>query len=43
MSLLAWQLEDHRGRWVAGLALLAALNTGFCLVILPHLHSLLGF
>lgn len=42
MSLLAWQLEDHRGRWAAGLALVAALNATFCLVLLPHLQSLLG-
>lgn len=42
MSLLAWQLEGHRGRLAAGLALVAALNATFCLVLLPHLQSLLG-
>jgi hypothetical protein len=42
MSLLAWLLEDHRGRWVAGLALVAALNASFCLVFLTYLQGLLG-
>ena len=42
MSLVAWELEGHRGRWAAGLALVAALNIGFCLVFLTYLKSLLG-
>jgi ABC-type transport system involved in cytochrome c biogenesis permease subunit len=42
MSLVAWQLEGHRGRWAAGLALAAALYVGFGLVFLTYLQSLLG-
>jgi ABC-type transport system involved in cytochrome c biogenesis permease subunit len=42
MSLVAWQLEGRRGRWAAGLALVAALNVGFGLVFLTYLQSLLG-
>jgi ABC-type transport system involved in cytochrome c biogenesis permease subunit len=42
MSQLAWQLEGHRGRWAAGLALVAASSVVFGLVLLTQLQSLLG-
>ena len=42
MSQLAWHLEGHRGRWVAGLAFVAASCVVFCLVSLAQIQSLLG-
>ena len=42
MSQLAWHLEGHRGRWVAGLAFVAASCVVFCLLFLAQLQILLG-
>ena len=42
MSLSAWQLERHRGRWAAGLAGVAAATLLFGLLLLVELQALLG-
>lgn len=42
MSLLAWRLEGRRGRWVVGLAEMAAASVLFGLLILADLQRILG-
>ncbi len=42
MSLSAWQLERHRGRWAAGLAGVAAATLLFGLLLLVELQALFG-